>query len=314
MAFLMPSKASLTAATTSNALYKPKTRPVAVFLGGTSGIGQAMAEQLARQTNGRARIVIMGRNQVAADKIISGFPKTSTSTPMDEASDYSFIKVDATSMAQIREVATNLSKELDKINFIVTTAGFVTLKGRDETSEGLDRKMACNFYARFRLIQGLMPLVEKAAEMGERTGVVNVFAPGRGGPITTEDLGLVKTYSLRNSAHHAIAYNDVAFEVSLSSIPSESFSDYIQKFAQLLPNVGFYHIFPGAVTTPMTTSFPGAKLVMPLFRWMTVTPNESAQVRRIFLNAASVPLTDPVSTDHVVEGLERRDRLEEGVT
>lgn len=214
----MPSKASLTAATASNALYKPKTRPVGVFLGGTSGIGQAMAEQLARQTNGRARIVIMGRNQIAADRIIAGFPTTSASTPTDEASDYSFIKVDATSMAQIRNVASKLCKELDKINFIVTTAGFTTLKGRDETSEGLDRKMACNFYARFGLIQDLIPLVEKAAEMGEQTGVVNVFAPGRGGPIATEDLGLVKTYSLRNAHHHAIAYNDVAFEVSLFNV------------------------------------------------------------------------------------------------
>jgi hypothetical protein len=33
----------------------------------------------------------------------------------------------------------------------------------------------------------------------------------------------------------------------------------------------------------MITGFPGAKLVMPLFRWITVTPAESAQVRRIFI-------------------------------
>jgi NAD(P)-dependent dehydrogenase (short-subunit alcohol dehydrogenase family) len=220
MASFMPSKASLTAATASNALYKPKNRPVGVFLGGTSGIGQAMAEQLAKQTNGRARIVIMGRNQVAADRIIAGFPKTSASTPTEEASDYSFIKVDATSIAQIRNVTSELSKDLDKINFIVTTAGFMTLKGRDETSEGLDRKMACNFYARFRLIQDLIPLVEKAVEMGEQTGVVNVLAPGRGGPITTEDLGLVKTYGSINARYHAIAYNDVAFEASLFKVNS----------------------------------------------------------------------------------------------
>jgi len=88
----------------------------------------------------------------------------------------------------------------------------------------------------------------------------------------------------------------------------------MQKFAQLHPTVGFYRIFPGAVTTPMTTGFPGARLVMPLFRWMTVTPAESAQVRIILLNVTSIPLADSVSTDHVVEGLERGRGLEEGLT
>lgn len=215
MRSFMPSKASLAAATASNALYKPKVRPVGVFLGGTSGIGQAMAEQLARQTNGHARIIIMGRNQAAAEKIIAGFPKTPASTPTEEASDYSFIKVDATSMAQIREVASKLSKELDKVNFVVATTGFLTMKGRDETSEGLDRKMSCNFYARFRLIYDLLPLVEKAAQVGEQTGVVSVLGAGQGGRIETNDLGLTKTYTLRNALQHSVVYTDTVFEVTL---------------------------------------------------------------------------------------------------
>ncbi|KIM20959.1 hypothetical protein M408DRAFT_333742 [Serendipita vermifera MAFF 305830] len=82
-----------------------------------------MAEQLAHQTNGRAQIILLGRNQTAADRIIASFPQTSTGTPSNEESKYSFIKVDATSMAQIREVTSKLSKELDKIKFIVVSPG-----------------------------------------------------------------------------------------------------------------------------------------------------------------------------------------------
>ena len=159
----------------SNEQFAPSRRPVALFLGGTSGIGQAMAEQLAKQTNGRAHIILLGRNQEAAEKIIASFPHTPDGTPSDQESKYSFIKVDATSMAEIREVTLRLSKELDKINFIVTSCAVLTLKGREETSEGIDRQMACIFYARFRFIYDLMPFVVKAEEAGERVSVMSVL-------------------------------------------------------------------------------------------------------------------------------------------
>ena len=47
------------------------TNPVAVFVGGTSGIGQGMAEAFAKLTNGKATIIIVGRNKAAAQSIIS---------------------------------------------------------------------------------------------------------------------------------------------------------------------------------------------------------------------------------------------------
>jgi NAD(P)-dependent dehydrogenase (short-subunit alcohol dehydrogenase family) len=211
---LAPARAAVTHARTSNEQFKPATRPVALFLGGTSGIGQAMAEQLANQTNGRAQIVILGRNQEAADKIIASFPRTPAGTPAEEESKYSFVKVDATSMAQIRSVAAKLSTELDKVNFIVVTTGYITTKGRDESPEGIDRKLACNFYARFRFIHDLAPLLEKTAEKGERVGAMSVFSAGKGGAIDLDDLGLVKGFTLSKAASQATTYTDAAFDVS----------------------------------------------------------------------------------------------------
>jgi NAD(P)-dependent dehydrogenase (short-subunit alcohol dehydrogenase family) len=178
-----------------------------------------MAEELARQTNGRAHIILLGRNQAAADQIIASFPRTPEGTPPTEESKYSFIKVDATSMAELRNVTTKLSKELDKVNFIVVSPGVLTLKGRDETSEGIDRKMACNFYARFRFIYDLAPLVEKAAGKGEQTGVMSVFSAGSGSPIDLDDLGLAKGFTLRKAHDHVVTYKDAVFEVSFSPLP-----------------------------------------------------------------------------------------------
>jgi hypothetical protein len=70
-----PTNETITAAANTNKLYKPTTRPVALFFGGTSGIGEAMATQLAFQTNGNAHIVLLGRNEESAKRIIGGFPK-----------------------------------------------------------------------------------------------------------------------------------------------------------------------------------------------------------------------------------------------
>ena len=54
---------SLSAARSSNELYSPGYPPVAVFVGGTSGIGQAMAEGFARYTKGNARIILVDVNE-----------------------------------------------------------------------------------------------------------------------------------------------------------------------------------------------------------------------------------------------------------
>ncbi|KAG8783940.1 hypothetical protein FRC16_002274, partial [Serendipita sp. 398] len=61
------------------------------------------AEQLAQQTNGSAHRILLGRNEELANKHHSRVPETDSSVPEHVDSKYSFIKVDATSMAQIRE-------------------------------------------------------------------------------------------------------------------------------------------------------------------------------------------------------------------
>jgi hypothetical protein len=59
----------------------------------------------------------------------------------------------------------------------------------------------------------LMPLLRKAKEQGEDAKVITVLAPGNGGKIDLNDLGLKKSYSTSNAAYSAPTYNDLMVEV-----------------------------------------------------------------------------------------------------
>ena len=198
---------SLAAARAANAAFKFTANPVnAVFVGGTSGIGHGMASALARATKGNARIVIVGRNQAAAKELIASFP-----SPANTLS--SFIPCDVTLMRNVHAAAKDIKLQLPTINYLVMSTGFFSLNGRTETDEGIDRKLAAHYYARWTFVNDLLPQVRAAAEKGEEAKVMSVFSAGHGGPIDVDDLGLKHTYSLKNAADQGTTYNDLALEV-----------------------------------------------------------------------------------------------------
>ncbi|KAJ6602293.1 hypothetical protein B0H10DRAFT_2080577 [Mycena sp. CBHHK59/15] len=213
-----------------NASFTPKSRiPVALFLGGTSGIGQAMARRFAEYTKGESHIVIVGRNQAAAHATISSFPRSTAGTQ-------EFIECDATLIKNIEITATSLLDRISKLNFLVLSPGFFSIiAGRDETSEGIDKKMALIYYARWKFIHDLMPLIRNASQSGEDAKVYSVLGAGTGGKIDMNDLGLKKSYTALRAALSAATYTDLMME----------------KFSQDNPDVQFTHAFPGLVRTPM---------------------------------------------------------------
>lgn len=179
------SVSSLAAIRASNAAFSPSYTPVALFVGGTSGIGQGIAEGFARHTNGNAHIIIIGRNRAAAQSIIAQFPKPTTTTGVT----HEFIQCDVTKMRNVQAATRELLTRVPKINFLVMTPGIATLKGRDETDEGIDTKLAVHYYARWKFTSELMPALLKAKEDGEDAKVMLVMAARRGGEIDLNDLG-----------------------------------------------------------------------------------------------------------------------------
>ncbi|GBE88819.1 Oxidoreductase andH [Sparassis crispa] len=224
---------SLSAVRAANAAFSPSYIPVAIFVGGTSGIGQGVAEAFARHTHGNAHIILCGRNRAAAEAIIASFPKPTSPSALHE-----FVQCDASRMKNIEATTQELRARLPKVNFLVLSPGIMTMRGRNETPEGIDYKLALHYYARWKFTRDLLPLLAKAKDGGEDAKVLSVLAAGKGGPIDVNDLGLKKTFSLKNAALGATTYNDLM----------------VESFAQQQPNIAFTHSYPGIVRTGLFSS------------------------------------------------------------
>ncbi|GLB40820.1 putative KR domain containing protein [Lyophyllum shimeji] len=231
-----PGMPTLAAVRTANAAFTPSYKPIAIFVGGTSGIGQGIAEAFARHTRGAAHIVIVGRNRAAADAILAQFPKPKP----DDKTQYTheFVQCDVTLMRNVEAVTKDLRARMPKINFLVMSPGYMALRGRDETEEGLDRKLAVHYYARWKFVDGLLPALRRAKAAGEDARVLSVLSAGHGAEIDLDDLGLKKTFSVSKAAVQAPTYNDLM----------------LQEFAARNPGITFVHAYPGGVRTSILAS------------------------------------------------------------
>ena len=131
-------------------------------------------------------------------------------------------------MKGVRGVATEIAGKVEEINYLCMSQGIMTMKTKDDTEEGIDRKMSLHFYSRYRIpILGLtisfllgnllLPKLEKSADKGEDARVLSVLAAGKGGAIDLNDLGLKDSYGLKRKADSATTYNDLMIEVGNDS-------------------------------------------------------------------------------------------------
>ncbi|KAJ3991806.1 NAD(P)-binding protein [Lentinula boryana] len=263
-------------ATNAAALSAKEYIPTAIFVGGTSGIGEGMAKAFAKHTEGNAHIIIVGRNRAAAESIISCFPK-----PTSPEAKHEFLQCDVALMQNIRSVSAEIRSTVTKINYLAMSPGFMTTSGRNETEEGMDRKLAVHYYSRWMFINELVTLLENAKERGEDAKALSVLAAGAGGPINVNDLGLKKTYSLKNAALQAPTYNDLMTE----------------EFANRHPTITFAHAIPGAVRTNLFASAETSALTkkamglsMTLLGFLLTSPEDCGEyMLNGIVNVANAP-------------------------
>ena len=144
---------------------------------------------------------------------------------------YAFIKKDVSLLQNVDEACEEIKSKESKVNLLFMSSGTMSLKGREETSEGIDKKLATNYYSRMRFTQQLLPLLQAAQP--QLSHVVSVLAPGtESASFNTRDLGLKESFSLSSAANHACVMTDFCFE----------------EFARRNPTVSFIHSFPGLVS------------------------------------------------------------------
>ncbi|KAJ7183822.1 hypothetical protein C8R46DRAFT_1209958 [Mycena filopes] len=246
---------TLTAVEASNAAFVPSYLPVAIFVGGTSGVGQAMAEAFARQVKGYAHIILIGRNAAAAADILAGFPKP----PTEEGGwAHEFVSCDVASMASIRAVCAELRRRLTRVNFLVLTAAGPkanSLVECGETAEGLDNHLAMRYFARYLYTKELLPLLSAAREEGQRAHAMTVLGAGMGFKIPTDDLGLA---AARAGTYKFLQGAVISAAAMKGMMRSAAYNDgLVAWFAAHNPDIAFTHIYPGQVATAGKLFYPG---------------------------------------------------------
>ncbi|KIY64312.1 NAD(P)-binding protein [Cylindrobasidium torrendii FP15055 ss-10] len=260
----MPTLATVSA---SNAAYNPPYTAVAVFVGGTHGVGEATVKALASHTGGNVHIYIVGRNKAAAEKILTTLPRGSPELQRE------FVFCDALVMANIASSCAVLSEKLssaglDRINHLVLSHGWIKLSGRKETVDGLDDMLAIRFYSRVKFIRELLHFLERAKAAGQQAAMLSILGSKSSPPLALDDLELKKAYGALKAAGASGAYSDILFD----------------GFAKRHPGIAFTHIFPGFVDTGATNavfSYWPAYALWPLIKlatfFLSITPEEASE-------------------------------------
>ena len=112
----------------------------------TAGIGAGVAKAFAKYGPKDANapyIILIGRSRQGAEDVINEMKKHNSNGK------YEFVQGDLSLMKGVRGVAAEIAGKVEGINYLCMSPGIMTMKTKDDTEEGIDRKMALHFYSRY---------------------------------------------------------------------------------------------------------------------------------------------------------------------
>lgn len=137
---------------------------VVVITGGNSGIGLAMAQEVAARG---ARVCLACRNiekaEVARKQILERAP----------GAHVRIFRLDLASFASIRAFADEIGKELPHIDALINNAGAAPLS-QQFTAEGFELQFGANYLGHFLLTHLLLPSLQAAVQLKGESRVVHV--------------------------------------------------------------------------------------------------------------------------------------------
>ncbi|KAI1287720.1 short-chain dehydrogenase/reductase [Xylaria venustula] len=268
----------------SNGQLSSVERPsVALFVGATSGIGLGVLKEYTRLAVS-PRIYIVARNPGAAAPIVDELRL------LNPKGSFEIIDKNVSLIKDAEKVAGYVKAKESSLDLLFMSPGFVSLDGRQDTSEGFDASMTTRYYSRAIIAQHLIPLLNEA----QNPRVVSILAGGKEGPVDADDLALNKPgkFSLASASYHSATMNTLTLE----------------RFASENPRISFVHAFPGLVNTPllgrMKSGVLGALLrytAVPVVRLLSRSVSDAghwglflATSARYSVDHGVVPLTEGV--------------------
>ncbi|CAK4504907.1 unnamed protein product [Aphanomyces euteiches] len=209
-----------------------------VVTGANSGIGKAVAEQLAEAG---AHVHMVCRNAARAEAA-----KQSVIAKSPDASRIHLHIADLSKISEVNRIATELSSELDVLHGLVNNAG-VLLDKQVITEDNIESCRAVALLGTYLLTAKLLPLLRKAEDVGR---VVNMSSGGQF--LVSLDLDDVRGVNQKGKYDGTMAYGQAKkCQVALS-----------RQFARLFPlatsNVAFNSVNPGwAITNGTEESLEG---------------------------------------------------------
>ncbi|RAL08494.1 NAD(P)-binding protein [Aspergillus homomorphus CBS 101889] len=269
----MPSLSEVRQSNATLATSRPEL--IAVFVGGTSGIGEATAKQLAQSVQ-KPTIHVVGRSEASGSRILE---ELRAANPDGK---FHFIQADVSLLRNVDTACEQIKEKEKSIDLLFLSTGHLTMF-KNETEEGLDNNHVLRYYGRMRFIHNLLPLLENARGPAR---VVSVLAAGQEGQVDANNLDLTKSWSFLKAATYASTLNSLALE----------------HLAATHPSISFAHVFPGIVRTPLMGSTFGhlaGSVLNVLSRPLSMAPEESGQRNLFIATSAAYPAARPRDPSYV---------------
>ncbi|KAI3341794.1 NAD(P)-binding protein [Ustulina deusta] len=226
------------------------SRLVALFVGATSGIGEATLKKFAQHAKS-PRAYFIGRSQEAADRIVA------ECQALNPTGQYIFRQADVSLIRVVDEVCEQIKGKEQSINILFLSCG-VGRMDRAKTAEGVHLLAALNYYARIRFIANLLPLIRHAPSLRR------VVTVGGGGH---EDV-------LDQTDFPALTIPEDKLRGHLTSLVTLG----LEAVARTAPDVSFVHDYPGTVRTKLLNYLPEDVL-----KTLKFVPIDESGERHLFL-------------------------------
>jgi len=235
----------------SNALINDATAPrVAVFVGGTSGIGNFTVRALV-STGTSVRIYLVGRKS-SEERMKAFIQELHVINPKAEII---WTEGEVSLLAETKRVCEVIKSKEQRVDLLFLTAGYTPFGTRRETIEGLEIVQSLEYYSRMLFVLHLLPLLSKA----EVPRVISVFS-GRF-LRTTIDLDDI---DLKRPGSFGVIKAKVQYANMNTTI--------LGKLADENPNVTFIHSWPGSVNTGNIRRGLDPNSIMDWLSWLIFEP------------------------------------------